>query len=161
MNFFRLGFIKPVQPSTIFGAAQVEDAFRYMQKGQHIGKIVVKMPAHAHDLPSTISKEPDVFLRPDVSYLLVGGLGGFGKSISTWLVERGAKYLLYLSRSAGESPKDQAFLYELASQNCSVQVFKGSVADFQDVKNVVENASRPIAGVLQMAMILKVSYINS
>ena len=155
MEFFRLGLIKPIQPTTLFEASQIEDAFRYMQKGQHIGKIVVRMPTPAHDLPST-SKIQDLVLRPDVSYLLVGGLGGLGKSVSSWMVEKGAKHLLFLSRSAGESTKDRLFIDELASQKCSVQVFAGSVADLEDVKNVVENAGRPIAGVLQMSMVLRV-----
>ena len=155
MDFLRLGFIKPVQPSTLFQASQVQDAFRYLQKGQHIGKIVVKMPEHAHDL-SSVSKVQQLVLRSDVSYLLIGGLGGFGKSISSWMVQHGAKHLILLSRSAGKSSEDQAFLAELISQDCSVQVFAGSVAKLQDVKEAIKKASRPIAGVLQMSMVLKV-----
>ena len=159
MDFFRRGLIKPIQPSTLFEASQIEDAFRYMQKGQHIGKIVVQMAMHAHELQST-AKIPELVLNPDASYLLIGGLGGLGQSISSWMVEKGAKHLLFLSRSAGKSKKDQAFINELISQKCSVQVFAGSVANLQDVKNVVENAGRTIAGVLQMSMILKVFTIH-
>jgi len=105
MDFLRLGFIKPMQPTTVFQASQVQDAFRFMEKGQHIGKIIVQMPAHAHALPS-FSKVKKLVLRPDVYYLLIGGRGGFRKSISSWIVEHGAKHLIFLSRSAGKSMKD-------------------------------------------------------
>ena len=159
MDIFRRGLIKPIQPSTLFEASQIEEAFRYMQKGQHIGKIVVRMATHAHELQST-AKMRNLVLNPDASYMLIGGLGGLGQSISSWMVEKGAKHLVFLSRSAGVSKKDQAFISELTSQNCSVQVFSGSVANLQDVKNAVENAGRSIAGVLQMSMVLKVLTIH-
>ena len=159
MDLFRRGLIKPIQPLTLFEASHIEDAFRYMQKGQHIGKIVVRMATHTHQLQST-AKMQSLVLNPDASYILIGGLGGLGQSISSWMVEKGAKHLIFLSRSAGKSNKDQAFISELISQNCSVQVFTGSVANLHDVKNAVENAGRPVAGVLQMSMILKVPTIH-
>ena len=156
MEMFQSGLIKPIKPTILFEAAHIEAAFRYMQKGQHVGKIVVRMPAHSQELHSTISNVQKLVLRPDVSYLLIGGLGGLGKSVSSWMVENGARHLLYLSRSAGKSKKDQAFLQELESQNCATQVLAGDVSSLQDVKDLVGKAIRPIAGVLQMSMILKV-----
>ena len=160
MDLFRCGLIKPIEPLTLFEASHVEEAFRYMQKGQHIGKIVVRMGAHTDELQST-AKMRNLVLNPDASYVLIGGLGGLGQSISSWMVEKGAKHLVFLSRSAGESKKDQAFISELISQDCSVQVFAGSVANLQDVKNAVANAGRPVAGVLQLSMVLKVPTIHS
>lgn len=141
---------------TEFQAAQVEEAMRYMQKGQHIGKIVVTMPEN----PLELEAAPYVkkfTLRPDVSYLSVGGLGGLGRSIATWLVENGAKHLIFFSRSAGKVSNDDPFVKELAAQGCSVQTFSGSVTDAADVAKVVSSASKPIAGVLQASMVLNVS----
>ena len=155
MDLFRKGLITPIEPSTLFETMQIEDAFRYMQKGQHIGKIVVRMAAQGCEIQSTARMRNLVF-NPDAAYLLVGGLGGLGQSISTWMVEKGAKHLIFISRSAGQSEKHRAFISELTSQGCSVQVFAGSVTNFQDVKNIVESTGQPIAGVFQMSMILKV-----
>jgi hypothetical protein len=50
--------------------------------------------------------------RHDVSYLFVGGFGGIGRAVSTWMVEQGALYLVYLSRSA-QSCENTAFIREL------------------------------------------------
>lgn len=138
----------------VFDATQIVEAFRYMQKGQHIGKIVVAMPEDPKGLEVTAVKQ-ELVLRPDASYLLVGGLGGLGRAISTWMVEHGARNIIYLSRSAGES-YHRAFFDELETQGCSVQAFSGSVSNLDDVKDAVSNAAAPIAGVMHMSMVLRV-----
>lgn len=128
-----------------------------MQKGSHIGKIVVSIPESPDTLPTT-AKQQRLALRPDASYLLVGGLGGLGRAVSTWLVENGARNLVYLSRSAGQSTQDQLFFLELEAQGCSVQAFPGSVSALSDVERAVQGARSPIAGILQMSMVLRVRH---
>ena len=141
----------------VFNATQILDAFRYMQKGQHIGKIVVAMSEDPKELEVKAVKQ-ELILRHEASYLLVGGLGGLGRAISTWMVERGARNLIYLSRSAGESDADKAFFRELETQGRSVQAFSGSVSSLEDVKSVVRKSAAPIAGVMHMPMVLKVLF---
>ncbi|KAL8992696.1 MAG: hypothetical protein Q9169_006904 [Polycauliona sp. 2 TL-2023] len=153
IQFYTQGHIKPISPIKVYQAAQVEDAMRYMQKGQHIGKIVVGMPEKASELAATPTAKK-LSLRPDVSYLFVGGLGGLGRSIASWLVENGARHLVFLSRSAGQVSGDDPFVKELAAQECSVQTFSGSVANAADVARVVASSTAPIAGVLQASMVL-------
>ncbi|KAL8695116.1 MAG: hypothetical protein Q9224_003449 [Gallowayella concinna] len=160
IQFYTQGHIKPIFPVKEFHAAQVEEAMRYMQKGQHIGKIVVSMP----ESPTELEAKPNVrelALRPDVSYLLAGGLGGLGRSTASWLVEKGAKHLIFLSRSAGQVSNDDPFVKELAAQGCSVQMFSGSVANVADVAEVISSAAKPIAGVLQASMVLDDVALNN
>ena len=147
------GNFKPITPITTFDAEHVQDAFRFMQKGSHIGKIVIKFPKDS-TLPLTPTVPVPEF-RGDASYLLVGGLGGLGKSIASWMASHGAKNLMFLSRSAGRSEEDQAFLKELDIMGCSTQCFPCDVTDLEAVKNAIDFASLPIAGVMQMAMILR------
>jgi hypothetical protein len=127
-----------------------------MQKGQHIGKIVVKIPKETNDFPANAVIHP-LHLNPEASYFLIGGLGGLGRAVSTWLVECGATYLIYLSPSAGKSDEDKSFLQELSSQGCATQTFCGSVSCLADVRNAVDKAAKPVRGVIQLAMILRVS----
>lgn len=128
-----------------------------------MGKIVVKMPENDEDLPAVDAL--DRFkLSPEASYLLIGGLGGLGRSIGTWMVENGARHLTYLSRSAGQSDSDKAFLEELKVQGCSITAVRGSVAVIDDVKHAVALCPRPVKGVIQMSMVLRVrtfTYVNS
>ncbi len=155
MEYYRKGAIEPIKPTKIFDAKKILDAFRYMQKGQHIGKIVVTMPENPQELEVTAVQQ-ELCLRQEASYLLAGGLGGLGRAISTWMVEHGARKLIYLSRSGGKSDEDQAFFRELESQGCSVQSFIGSVSSLDDVKNVVKKAAAPIAGIMHLSMVLRV-----
>ena len=156
MEYYERGSIQPIKPVRIFEAARVEDAFRYMQKGTHIGKIVVSMPHNTDELPSRAYRR-QLLLRPNVPYLLVGGLGGLGRSVATWLVEQGARHLVFFSRSAGSMPEDDDYKSELEFQGCNVQMFRGSVANFADVQKVIALCGKPIGGVLQLSMVLDVS----
>lgn len=156
MDWHQQGKIQPIRPVKIFPAEHIVEAFRYMQAGTHMGKLLVEMPSTAAELPISPAKATGSF-RPDASYLLVGGLGGIGKSISTWMVEQGARELVYLSRSAGRSREDQAFIRELEVQHCRVICIEGSVTNVDDVKRAVDTCTLPLAGVLQMAINLQVS----
>ena len=139
-----------------FAASDVRDAFRFMQGGQHIGKIVITMPDELELLQSTESK-PEITLRDDRSYLLVGGLGGLGRAVATWMVQHGARHLIFLSRSAGDVSSTAAFQEELEAQGCQVQFVAGSVVKIDDVQRAVVNARMPIAGAINMSMVLRVN----
>lgn len=140
---------------TVFPASKVQDAFRKMQSARHIGKIIIKLPDNSQEIEAVPSKPTPSFLS-DRSYLLVGGLGGLGRSVSTWMVENGARNLVFLSRSARESPETADFLEELSSQGCQVQLVAGSVVNMSDVQRAIDTAAKPVAGVIQMSMVLKV-----
>ncbi|KAK7703238.1 Mycolipanoate synthase [Diaporthe eres] len=148
------GNFRPILPITTFDAEHTEDAFRFMQKGTHVGKIVIKFPEDDNALPLTPTVPAPKF-RSDVSYLLVGGLGGLGKAIAGWMASHGAKNLMFLSRSAGKSEEDQAFFKELNMMGCSTQYFPCDVADHDQVRDALAQASLPIGGVMQMAMVLR------
>ncbi|KAJ8066765.1 hypothetical protein OCU04_004153 [Sclerotinia nivalis] len=97
-------------------------------------------------------------LDGEASYLLTGGLGGLGKPIATWLVEHGARSLIFISRSAGKKVEDQEFFRELESSGCSVSTVAGFVESMEDVQKAIGLAPRRIAGVIHLAMILRVCF---
>jgi len=90
MELYESGKIKPISPITKFEGHKVEDAMRFMQKGTHIGKVVVTLPEDLGELPTQSSKRR-FHLRKNASYLLVGGLGGLGQAIAVWMAEAGAQ----------------------------------------------------------------------
>ncbi|KOS17128.1 Lovastatin nonaketide synthase [Escovopsis weberi] len=148
--------------SRTFSAAQIEDAFRMMQMAKHIGKIVIQMPDDAQTLDQMQREPPppDVsfHFRPDRSYLLVGGLGGLGRSVATWMAENGARSLIFLSRSAEQTSETDLPVRELASYGCQVTLVQGSVCNKADVERAVRNeatAARPLGGVMNLAIVLR------
>ncbi|RAL08735.1 fatty acid synthase S-acetyltransferase [Aspergillus homomorphus CBS 101889] len=159
-GWFKEGIIGSIHPVKIFNAADVTSAFRYLQKGTHIGKIVVRMPSSSEKLPSTRSFAGCRFSARS-SYLLVGGLGGLGRSVSSWMVEQGAREIVYLSRSAGQSENDQRFKEELKVQGCEATFVAGSVAVLEDVQKAVATCTKPLAGVMLLSMVLRDQmYVN-
>lgn len=157
MEYFNKGHITPIRPIQIFDAESVQEAFRVMQQGHHLGKLVIslrdvdgrlKMDAKA----ATAIREPK--LEHSASYLLAGGLGGLGRSIARYLIERNARKLVFLSRSAGDGPEDANFVGELESLGCAVQLVKGSVSNKDDVVRAIQLAPN-LRGILQASMVLR------
>lgn len=158
MQLLEQGVIAPIRPMQTFDGANIEEAFRFMQQGKHIGKLVVSMPSDAPErlVSSDNAHRRPLELRGDASYLLVGGLGGLGRAISTWLAERGATNLIFMSPRAGQRPSDMALVKELAAMGCTTQLVTGSVTDMEAVRRAIQEARLPVAGVLQMSMVLQV-----
>lgn len=160
MDWIRAGLIKPGVIAKAWEASQTQEAFRFMQSGKHIGKIIVNMPEHQisnTDSSTELSADkPSPALRSDRSYLLVGGLGGLGRAVATWMVEQGARHLIFLSRSASSGAHLNGFEEELASQGCQTQLVAGSVTNMADVEKAVQEATMPIAGVINLSMVLRV-----
>ncbi|OHW98789.1 polyketide synthase [Colletotrichum incanum] len=155
VELYEQGHISPISPMKVFAAAAVEECFRHMQKGQHIGKIVMSMENldHSTQLGSSSSFKPS--FESDASYLLVGGLGGIGRLVSNWMVENGARHLVYLSRNCGDMQENGSFFDELEAQGCSVVAIRGSVSSLNDVERAISAATRPVRGVINMSMVLR------
>lgn len=128
-----------------------------MQKGVHIGKVILNMPHDLQDLQAC-SQAKRLRFRSNAAYLLTGGLGGLGQSTARWMVEHGAKYLVFISRS-GRIERNSGFLREIESMGCQVNVVSGAVEDKSVVQEAVAQMTKPIAGVLHLAMVLRVMYL--
>ncbi|GKT45236.1 highly reducing polyketide synthase gloL [Colletotrichum spaethianum] len=109
---------------------------------------------HGVDLGHLIEVKPEEG-NSNVSYLLVGGLGGLGRLISNWMVENGARNLVYLSRNCGDMQENERFFDELEVQGCSVIAVRGSVTSLADVDRALSATTRPIRGVINMSMVLR------
>ncbi|KAL3457754.1 ketoacyl-synt-domain-containing protein [Aspergillus heterothallicus] len=154
-QWYEQGKILPIRPVTIFSAADVSEAFRYMHSGKHMGKIVVEVP-QALIPDSTPPVKRPVPVSKDKSYLLAGGLGGIGRAVSNWLVENGARHLIIFSRSAGQLPEHARFAQELERQGCLVDMVAGDIGCPEAVALAVSKAGkRAIGGAIHLSMVLQ------
>ncbi|KAJ6788507.1 hypothetical protein PWT90_01621 [Aphanocladium album] len=95
-------------------------------------------------------------LDAEAAYVLVGGLGALGLDIADWMVDCGAKHLVFLSRSGGE--KNQKDLQRFADRSVRADAFKCDVNDLLNVSKVfgaIKSEGKRIAGVIQLAMVLE------
>jgi acyl transferase domain-containing protein/NADPH:quinone reductase-like Zn-dependent oxidoreductase/NAD(P)-dependent dehydrogenase (short-subunit alcohol dehydrogenase family)/SAM-dependent methyltransferase len=154
--------IGPIHPVTVFPMRQVARAFRLLQTGKHMGKIVlsVEPDEEVRVLPQAATPK----LRPDASYLLVGGMGGLGRSIAHWMVDHGARNLILLSRSAGKQ-NSGAFVSQLRETGCRVIAISCDVANNEDLTRALDTCKRdkqlpPVRGIIQGAMVLQDSILE-
>ncbi|KAI9151270.1 Polyketide synthase [Paramyrothecium foliicola] len=162
---YEAGQLRPIRPIKVFTASKIQDAFRYMQKGQHVGRIGLSLKPSMKKYEvddSTLPNDFEATKRPrrlsfqdKASYLLVGGLGGLGRAIAPWMADHGAKELIFLSRSAGMHPEDEDLVNELSSIGCRAHLVKGDVTRLEDVQTAFRSATHPVKGVLQMTMVLR------
>lgn len=151
------GSLRPVAPILDFTMADVEKAFRFMQAGKHIGKVVVRVDDG--DVVPAVPRTPEVNVSPNATYV-VAGLGGICREIARWLAEKGAKALVLLSRSAASSAENKAFAEDLRNvYGTDVRAFDCDVGDRGALEAVLEKCSGmpPIKGCVTGAMVLDVS----
>lgn len=104
----RRGIIQPLY-STVFPVTEIEQAYRYMSTGKHVGKVMIEIrDADESSVTVPICVNPKVYCKPDMVYIVAGGLGGLGLELADWLIIRGARILVLNGRS-GVSTSYQAY----------------------------------------------------
>ncbi|MFI1801860.1 beta-ketoacyl synthase N-terminal-like domain-containing protein [Streptomyces sp. NPDC020379] len=103
-------------------------------------------------------------IRPDVTYLVTGGLGGIGGLFAQWLVDHGARHLLLIGRSAvtadpASSDPRAILLDALRAQGAEVQYEAADVTDHNALAALLASRRRdgqpPPAGVVHSAAVLE------
>ncbi|NJP22445.1 MAG: SDR family NAD(P)-dependent oxidoreductase, partial [Hydrococcus sp. CRU_1_1] len=118
-------------PCQVFSSDRVVDAFRHMQQAKHIGKIVLSQnPVGTHDVSDRTA------IHPDGIYLITGGLGGLGLQIAGWMVEKGAKHLVLIGRSA-PSQTAQETISQLEKAGAKVNVIQADISNRDDVEKII------------------------
>ncbi|XP_019359228.1 PREDICTED: fatty acid synthase isoform X1 [Gavialis gangeticus] len=158
----RDGIVKPLK-RTVFGKEELEAAFRFMAQGKHIGKVMVKVREEEKDFPasdSVLAQLPAIsrtFCPPTKSYIITGGLGGFGLELAQWLIERGAQKLMLTSRSGvrtGYQAKQIGVWKEMGVQ---VLVSTSDVGTLEGTQKLLDEAIQlgPVGGIFNLAMVLR------
>ncbi|KAI9750407.1 MAG: Type I Iterative PKS, partial [Chaenotheca gracillima] len=142
------GQLRPVGPIKAFPLSDVEKAFRSMQSGENLGKVVLtpQVGDRVKILPRTTSLSS---LRSDVTYLITGGSGGLARPLSRWLAERGAKHILLASRRGGDEEHTKSLIEELGRSGTRVVPWKCDITVAENVEVMVQESALdmpPIGG---------------
>lgn len=139
------GITEPVKLIKIFKADEVQDAFRYMQKGTYIGRIGISLrdPSDEAGQNFTVAKKPrHLKMQRSGSYILMSDLGGLGRAIAVWMTDAGAQEIIFMARSARTDPEHHIFAEELLSMGCTAKFVKGDVTKAEDVDKALKTCSR-------------------
>ncbi|TDZ29082.1 Reducing polyketide synthase hmp8 [Colletotrichum spinosum] len=158
------GHLTPAYPLKAYRPGQVEEVFRVMQQGKHTGKAVITFNADDAEDPDmrapVFQRAADLFrLDPDVTYLLVGGMGGLGRSLARNFAAAGARHIAFLSRSGDKSADAKSLLAELAARwGVTARAYAADAADAASLEAAMAACERdlpPVRGVVQLAMVLR------
>jgi amino acid adenylation domain-containing protein len=143
-----------LMPINAFPMAEVAEAFRYMAQARQIGKVVVSCEQPA-SIESTGSA--DELISPDGTYLVTGGLGGFGLAIAEWLVEQGARSLTLLGRSGASREEAELAISRMRASGAHVMAVAADVTDRARLAEVLQQAQafgKPLRGVVHAAGVI-------
>jgi NADPH:quinone reductase-like Zn-dependent oxidoreductase/NAD(P)-dependent dehydrogenase (short-subunit alcohol dehydrogenase family)/acyl carrier protein/SAM-dependent methyltransferase len=144
------GAIRPLA-HRIFSFGELDDAIRLMQSSGHIGKLVLEPGANAG---VRLREPPEMTVRHDGTYLITGGIEGFGFEAARWLVARGAGSIALIGRRGSATPGSDARIAELEAIGAEVRVYRGDVADRASLAGVLETiraTQPPLRGIVHAA----------
>ena len=149
----------------IFTADKVHEALESINNPSGPGKAMLLFQPETA-VPIVPEVKNQLRLRPDATYVLAGGLGGLGRSLAKLMVDSGAKYLVFLSRSGPGSKASQGIMEEFCPRGVVCQFSSCDVSDKESVSSafttISTNASwPPIRGIIQSAAVLRDSIFEN
>ncbi|KAF2898254.1 hypothetical protein ILUMI_07921 [Ignelater luminosus] len=155
------GAVRPLS-SIVFADDQVEEAFRFMAFGKHIGKVIIKIRDEEDgkvQLPTTktVTAIARTYMDPHKSYILVGGLGGFGLELANWLISRGATKIVLVSRSGIKNGYQSLCVRRWRDSGAKVLVSTTDVTTEKGAKKLINEANElgSFGGIFNLAVVLK------
>jgi acyl transferase domain-containing protein/NADPH:quinone reductase-like Zn-dependent oxidoreductase/acyl carrier protein len=157
LGLFRERVFHPL-PYQAFEAEDVIDAFRHMQQARQIGKIVV---TYGNGVPKADAPPRDAAHHLEISsratFLVSGGLSGFGLKTAEWLARRGARHLVLLGRSGRGTDEAKSVLAALERQGIDVRARACDVTDRMALVGVLDEIARelpPLRGIVHAASVI-------
>lgn len=143
-------------PQTSFHAADIEAAFRYMSGAKHTGKVVVTF-GDDEAVSVAPSEAKRAMFREDGTYLVTGGVSGFGLRSAQWMVERGARTVVLASRRGVVSAEEQPALAQMRARGANVILEQADCSDESAVQALLSRMRTlpPLRGIYHAAMVLE------
>ncbi|KAL6436160.1 hypothetical protein ACFW04_005722 [Cataglyphis niger] len=150
------GSIKPISRK-VFQRNEIESAFRYMAAGKHIGKIIIKIHKEDESINAPIPALPRYYCLANKSYVIFGGLGGFGLELADWLIIKGAKNLVLVSRTGVKNGYQQMKIDLWKSYGVKILILSDlDASDMNDCKIILKTAEKmaPVDAIFNLAVVL-------
>lgn len=166
--------ISAIEPITVLGISGLESALRTLQSGKSTGKLIIS-PRPGEQVK--VSPQPRVssvcradqglqvthrrasgFLKQNATYIIIGGTGGLGRSMAKWMVHRGARHVVLLSRNGRKTAELDRLAQECSQLGATIHVRSCDVVKEASVKAVVDECAKslpPVQGLIHAAMVLR------
>lgn len=152
------GKIGQIRRSTVLDFSQIQEGLEAVQSGKSAKLVLQFKPS---DVVSVVPQLTAPYqFDSNATYVLAGGYGGLGRSIARWMASRGARNLIFLSRSLPSSPEKQEIVKHLEDIGC--RIISGTcdisqISTLRELFNGQFSDLPPIKGCIQASMVLRVS----
>lgn len=146
--------------------SKIAEAYKLVQESPSSQCIVLKAE-YGDRVPVKVADPYPLhrYLHPDCTYLLVGGLGGLGRSIASFLVSHGAKHVAFLSRSGSQDESSHEFFAALTKQGAiTAKAVACDISNREELERALSTDLHdfpPIKGVIHGAMVLRDSLFEN
>ncbi len=109
------------------------------------------------------ARAPTFAANADGTYVVTGGLAGFGLETARWLVAHGVRHLALIGRRGADTPGAAAAIAELARQGCAVKAVACDVADREALRKAlaeIRGGMPAIRGIVHAAMVVDDALIS-
>ncbi|KAH8657723.1 polyketide synthase [Xylariales sp. PMI_506] len=154
VSLLRAGTIKTFSSfaaNQVFDVSEIPKALRFFSSRNRIGKVAISL----ENATSPLRVQPlrySTRLSSDKSYIMIGCLGGLGRSLSRWMLGRGARKFVFVGRSGTDKPTARRIVEDLIAAGAECKVVRGDVVNYEDIKKAVDAVDGKIGGVVQAAM---------
>ncbi|KAH9430658.1 hypothetical protein MCOR02_007994 [Pyricularia oryzae] len=150
-------------PITRFPMSRIQEAMRFMQSGKHIGKITVEaVDGDVVDVADAGLSETS--FDENATYVVSGGFGGLGIEIIRWMVARGARNLVVLSRRGAADDAAKALVDEVRAGGAKIITPCCDITDLQSLQQVLGKALEglpAVKGCIQASTVLRDNVFTS
>jgi phthiocerol/phenolphthiocerol synthesis type-I polyketide synthase C len=147
------GYYHPI-PASVFPMDRIAEAIDTIKAGKHVGKVVLSNYTETDHapVPVRVQSKSRIF-RPDATYLITGGAGGFGSKIVRHAFDQGARHFVI---TVTRDPKRVEALFKdiMDVPGCTMDVIVADTAREEDMAELVRFASSrqfPLKGVFHVA----------
>jgi acyl transferase domain-containing protein/NAD(P)-dependent dehydrogenase (short-subunit alcohol dehydrogenase family)/acyl carrier protein len=133
-----------------FRASQAAEALQALRELERVA-----LDFSARDATVLVGTDEAPLFRKDRSYLVTGGLSGFGLATAEWLAQNGAGHIVLGSRRGQADEVALAALQHMARAGASVECERLDVTDAASVHDLLLRIAQrrpPLAGVFHSAM---------
>ncbi|XP_033747566.1 fatty acid synthase-like [Pecten maximus] len=153
------GTVKPLL-FTSFPPNKLKEAFDAMitEKGSASKILVEIVPSTPSKvLPDDIPVVPQCYCPANKSYIITGGLGGFGIELAQWLIDHGARNIILVSRSGVKNSYQARKLLLWKDEGVTVRISNDDIRTPAGTKDLFDEAQSlgELAGIFHLAMVLK------
>ncbi|KAB8230841.1 type I polyketide synthase [Aspergillus alliaceus] len=158
MTMIRNGIISPLAAGHTKQISEVGEAFGLVQSGEVINKLVVLHGAEER-VKAPIPSLPVTLLHASATYIVVGGTGGLGRAIARWMISKGARNLLLISRSGSTNGKVAQLIQDAMTFGATITVKQCDITDRSHVRKVLQSVvsanKPPVRGLIQGSMVFE------